>query len=70
MLVIFAAFIVFKEGRVQRAKFIEESVHVWPVKGGNNIYADYHGYFDAEKFEQKESWAANLFFFWKLPNDC
>jgi hypothetical protein len=24
---------------------------VWPVQGGKNQYIDYHGYFNAEKFE-------------------
>lgn len=52
MLVIFAAFIVFKEGHGRRAQIIPESIHVWPVQGGNSPYVDYHGYFDAEKFER------------------
>jgi transposase len=52
MLVIFAAFVVFKNNRERKAKIIEESVHVWPVSGGERIYTDYHGYFNAEKFER------------------
>lgn len=51
MLVIFSAFIVFKEGHGRRAEIIKDSVCVWPVDGGKSTYTDYHGYFNAEKFE-------------------
>ncbi|KAG1439640.1 hypothetical protein G6F56_012227 [Rhizopus delemar] len=52
MLVIFAAFIVFKEGHGRKAEVIKDSVNVWPVKGSTSRINDYHGYFDAEKFER------------------
>ncbi|KAG1455553.1 hypothetical protein G6F56_007038 [Rhizopus delemar] len=52
MLVIFAAFIVFKEGHGRKAEVIKDSVDVWPVKGVDSRINDYHGYFDAEKFER------------------
>lgn len=51
MLVTFAAFVVFTYQGFQRATIIEDSVHVWPVAGGEREYIDYHGYFNAEKFE-------------------
>jgi transposase len=52
ILVIFAAFIVFKEGHERKAEIIQESVNVWPVQDNKNLYTDYHGHFNAKKFER------------------
>jgi transposase len=51
-LVTFPAFIVFKEDQGRRTGIIQESVNVWPVQGGENLYIDYHGHFNVEKLER------------------
>ena len=52
MMVIFAAFVIFREGRRVDAEMIKDSVTVWPVNGGKNVNPDSHDHFTAEKFEQ------------------
>lgn len=52
MLVMFAAFVVYRELGMCKATVIKESVHVWPVHGGEKNNVDYHGCFDADKFDR------------------
>jgi hypothetical protein len=49
MLVIFSAFIVYKNGRKRRASMTEDSM---PVNKSKDMNPDYHGRFTAEEFEQ------------------
>lgn len=51
-MIIFSAFIVYKDGRKSRANMIQDSVNVWPVSKCKDVNPDYHGHFTAEKFEQ------------------
>ena len=51
MMVMFAAFVVFKSERKLRAKMIEDSIQVWPAKNGKKLNLDYHGNFTSDIFE-------------------
>jgi hypothetical protein len=44
-------FTVFKESHRRRAEIIQESVKVRPAQVNKNLYIDYHGHFNADKFK-------------------
>lgn len=52
MVAMFAAFIVARQIEKVQANMINSSIKTWPIEGKQKHEEDYHGHFDADKFER------------------